>query len=69
MNTLTLSCLTFLTGIRLAIGILFQEMQTEVVQVTNKRNPHPTSFNIHGHNLEMFESAKYLGVTINKYNH
>ena len=34
--------------------------------VTNKRKPSPTSYDIHGHKLELVDSAKYLGVTIHK---
>jgi len=33
-------------------------------EITNKRTPIKRPYNIHGHNLEEVESAKYLGVNI-----
>ena len=42
----------------------FHPDKCNVVQVTNRRTPIPTSYNLHGHTLEAVTSAKYLGVTI-----
>jgi hypothetical protein len=35
-------------------------------RITNKRKPFARDYDIHGHKLEEVESAKYLGVTIQK---
>ena len=40
----------------------FNLTKCQVVKITNKRNPLPTSYNIRGHTLEVANSAKYLGV-------
>ena len=42
----------------------FHPHKCNVLQVTNRRTPIPTSYNLHGHTLEAVTSAKYLGVTI-----
>ena len=44
--------------------IKFHPDKCNVLQVTNRRTPIPTSYNLHGHTLEAVTSAKYLGVTI-----
>ena len=40
----------------------FNAAKCQVLQVTNKRNPFPASYTIHGQVLETVNSAKYLGV-------
>ena len=50
-------------GGKLADGIPSQE-RCQVLHVTNKRNIIKASCNIHGHNLEKTDTAKYLGVNI-----
>ena len=40
----------------------FNASKCQVLQVTNKRKPIPASYKIHGHTLEVVDSAKYLGV-------
>ena len=42
----------------------FNATKCQVVQVTNKRTTIPASYSIHGHVLEVTNSAKYLGVHI-----
>ena len=42
----------------------FNPTKYQVVKITNKRNPLPTSYNILGHTLEVVNSAKCLGVEI-----
>ena len=44
----------------------FHLSKCQLLRVTNKRKPFPTSYDIHGHKLEVVDSAKYLGVTIHK---
>jgi hypothetical protein len=44
----------------------FHPSKCQFLHVTNKRKPSPTSYDIHGHKLELVDSAKYLGVTIHK---
>ena len=44
----------------------FHPSKCQLLRVTNKRKPIATQYNIHGHNLEEVDSAKYLGVTIHK---
>jgi hypothetical protein len=36
----------------------------QLLRVTNKRKPSPTSYDIHGHKLRLVDAAKYLGITI-----
>jgi hypothetical protein len=36
----------------------------QLLRVTNKRKPSPTSYDIHGHTLKLVDAAKYLGITI-----
>ena len=40
----------------------FNPSKCQVIRITNKRQPIPTTYTIHGHKLEVVESAKYLGV-------
>lgn len=42
----------------------FNAPKCHVIRVTNKRKPIPASYTIHGHVLEVVNSAKYLGVHI-----
>ena len=42
----------------------FNASKCQVVQVTNKRNPFPAKYTIHGQVLETVNSAKYLGVQL-----
>ena len=44
----------------------FHPKKCKTLRVTNKRNIIEAEYSIHGENLELVESAKYLGVTINK---
>jgi hypothetical protein len=44
----------------------FHPSKCQLLRVINKRKPSPTSYYIHGHKLELVDSAKYLGVTIHK---
>jgi hypothetical protein len=44
----------------------FHPSKCQLLRVINKRKPSPTSYDIHGHKLELVDSAKYLGVTIHK---
>ena len=44
----------------------FHPSKCQLLCVTNKHKPSPTSYDIHGHKLELVDSAKYLGVTIQK---
>ena len=44
----------------------FHPSKCQVLRVTNKRNPIDSQYNIHGHPLEEVNSAKYLGVHIDK---
>ena len=44
----------------------FHPSKCQVLRVTNKRNPIDGQYNIHGHPLEEVNSAKYLGVHIDK---
>jgi hypothetical protein len=44
----------------------FHPSKCQILRVTNKRKPSPTSYDIHGHKLEIVDSAKYLEVTIHK---
>jgi hypothetical protein len=37
-----------------------------VIRVPGKRQFHQTSYTLHGHTLDVVDSGKYLGVTINK---
>ena len=37
-----------------------------VIRVPGKRRFHQTSYTLHGHTLDVVDSGKYLGVTINK---
>jgi hypothetical protein len=42
----------------------FHPSKCQVIHITNKRKPLICSYNIHGHPLEVVNSAKYLGVHI-----
>ena len=42
----------------------FNPIKCEVIRVTNKRNPIRTPYQIHGHDLTVAKTGKYLGVTI-----
>jgi hypothetical protein len=44
----------------------FHPSKCQLLRVTNKRKPSPTSYHVHGHKLELVDSAKYLGVVIHK---
>ena len=44
----------------------FHPSKCQALQVTNKRNPIKGQYNIHGHPLEEVNSAKYLGVHIDR---
>ena len=44
----------------------FHPSKCQVLRVTNKRNPVVGQYAIHGHHLEEVESAKYLGVHIDR---
>ena len=44
----------------------FHPIKCQLLHVTNKRRPMASIYNIRGHNLELVDSAKYLGVTIHK---
>jgi hypothetical protein len=37
-----------------------------VIRVPGKRQFHQTSYTLHGHTLDVVDSGKYLGVTVNK---
>jgi hypothetical protein len=40
----------------------FNASKCQVIRITNKRKPVLTSYSIHGHELELVNSSKYLGV-------
>ena len=40
----------------------FNPSKCQVIRITNKQQPIPSKYTIHGHVLEVVESAKYLGV-------
>ena len=42
----------------------FNASKCEVIRVTRKRNPIKTTYTIHGHDLTVNKTGKYLGVTI-----
>ena len=42
----------------------FNPIKCEVIRVTNKRNSIRTPYQIHGHDLTVAKTGKYLGVTI-----
>ena len=42
----------------------FNAKKCQVLRVTNKRKPVISPYTIHGHTLEVVDSAKYLGVTL-----
>ena len=42
----------------------FHPQKCQVLHITNKKNPLKQPYNIHGHVLEIVETAKYLGVNI-----
>jgi hypothetical protein len=44
----------------------FHPSKCQLLRITNKRKPFARDHDIHGHILEEVESAKYLGVTIQK---
>ena len=44
----------------------FNVTKCHVLSVTNKKKPQPPVYHLHGHQLEEVESAKYLGVELNK---
>jgi hypothetical protein len=44
----------------------FHPSKCQLLHVVNKRKPSPTSYDIHGHKLEIVEAAKYVGVTFHK---
>ena len=42
----------------------FNANKSEVIRITLKQNPIRTTYTIHGHNLTVNKTGKYLGVTI-----
>ena len=44
----------------------FHPDKCQLLQITNKRKPILNTYNIHGTSLKPFDSAKYLGVTIDR---
>ena len=42
--------------------VKFNAAKCQVLRITNKHEPTPGSYTIHGHQLELVDSAKYLGV-------
>jgi hypothetical protein len=44
----------------------FHPSKFQLLRITNKHRPNVSVYNIHGHNLEVIDSAKYLDVTIHK---
>ena len=42
----------------------FNPSKCEVIHITGKRNPLKTKYQLHGHNLNVTKSGKYLGVTL-----
>ena len=42
----------------------FHPDKCQILQITNKRNPINSTYYIHGTSLKLFDSAKYLGITI-----
>ena len=42
----------------------FHPDKCQILQITNKRNPIQSTYYIHGTSLKSFDSAKYLGITI-----
>jgi hypothetical protein len=45
----------------------FHPQKCTVIRIaTNQRHVIPTQYTLHGHTLEVVDSAKYLGVTINE---
>jgi hypothetical protein len=42
----------------------FNPDKCEVLRITNKRSPRPSSYSIHGHELRLEPAGKYLGVII-----
>ena len=43
----------------------FNPDKCQAMRISNKRNPSKPSYNIHGQELEVVDTAKYLGVSIN----
>lgn len=56
--------LTALEGWEHRWQMSFHPEKCTVIRVSNKRQPLQTSCTLHGHQLEVVESGKYLGVTI-----
>ena len=44
----------------------FNRQKCKLLSITNKLKPIPTSYTIHGEELESVETAKYLGLTLHK---
>ena len=44
----------------------FHPSKFQLLRITNKHKSSPTSYDIHGHKLELVDSAKYLSITIHK---
>ena len=44
----------------------FHPEKCTVIRVTNKRQPMETKYMLHGHQLEVIDSGKYLGITISQ---
>ena len=44
----------------------FHPQKCQILHITNKRHPIQQPYNIHGHILEVVETAKYLGVNIHR---
>ena len=44
----------------------FHPEKCTVIRISNKRQPLQTNYKLHGHNLEVVPSGKYLGVTISE---
>ena len=44
----------------------FHPSKCQLLRVTNKRKPSTTSYDIHGHKLELVDSTQCLGVTVHK---
>ncbi|XP_062575423.1 uncharacterized protein LOC134237333 [Saccostrea cucullata] len=58
--------LTALEGWEKKWQMCFHPEKCTVIRISNKRQPLQTSYTLHGHQLEVVESGKYLGVTISQ---